>query len=243
MKKQFPLIILIVLVGLAFGQDATSQAFTNVTTFTVRIENISSAVLQPSDGSVQSVPLSPGVWAVHAPDAAPLFREGERDFGQGLEAIAEDGNPAQLASHLRGRTGIFSSGVFNTPIGAAEPGPLTLGNVYEFTFTASPGDYLSFATMFVPSNDLFYAPDSRGIALFDATGTPIQGVLREGIVQLWDAGTEVNQEPGVGPDQVQRQSGPDTGATENGVVQSVPSVFQGHTYPPANQVLLVSVSS
>ena len=64
--------------------------------------------------------------------------------------------------------------------------------------------------MFVPSNDYFFAPDGDGIALFDADNMPINGDVTSQ-VQLWDAGTEVNQEPGVGPDQVQRQYGPNTG--------------------------------
>ncbi len=45
----------------------------------------------------------------------------------------------------------LSSGVFNTPEGATDPGPLGPGAAYEFTFDALPGTSLSFATMFVPS--------------------------------------------------------------------------------------------
>jgi hypothetical protein len=38
---------------------------------------------------------------------------------------------------------------------------------------------------------------------------------------LWDAGTEVDQEAGIGPDQGPRQKGPNTGSAENGVVKKV----------------------
>ena len=69
---------------------------------------------------------------------------------------------------------------------------------------------LSFATMFVPSNDLFFAPDENGIPLFDETGMPKAGDATQ-YLMLWDAGTEENQEPGVGANQAQRQSGPNTG--------------------------------
>ncbi|NIR52791.1 hypothetical protein GWO43_29635, partial [candidate division KSB1 bacterium] len=116
------------------------------------------------------------------------------------------------------------SGVFNTPVGASSPAPIGPGGAYEFTFTANSGDRLSFATMFVPSNDLFFAPDENGVALFDSDGTPISGEVTAQIM-LWDAGTEVNQKPGVGSEQVQRQTGPDTGANENGVVQLVNDAF------------------
>ena len=42
---------------------------------------------------------------------------------------------------------------------------------------------------------------------------PVTGDITSSI-SLWDAGTEVNQEPGAGADQAPRQSGPNTGAAE-----------------------------
>lgn len=118
----------------------------------------------------------------------------------------------------------LASGVFNTPAGADAPGPLASGAAYEFGFNASPGMNLSFATMFVQSNDLFYAPEESGIALFQG-GEPLSGDITE-LVFLWDAGTEVNQQPGVGLDQAPRQGGMDTGETENGLVQIVADGFE-----------------
>ena len=56
----------------------------------------------------------------------------------------------------------MSSGSFAVPMGADGPGPLLPGGTYEFHFHAGQGHYLSFATMFVQSNDLFYAPDGEG---------------------------------------------------------------------------------
>ncbi len=59
-----------------------------------------------------------------------------------------------------------------------------------------------------------------GIALFDDMGVPIEGrVTRQ--IDLWDAGTEVNQAPGIGVDQAPRQAGPDIGADEMGIVQLI----------------------
>ena len=46
----------------------------------------------------------------------------------------------------------LSSGVFNTPVGAMEPGGAGPGNSYQFSFDAGPGTKLSFATMYVTSN-------------------------------------------------------------------------------------------
>ena len=42
-------------------------------------------------------------------------------------------------------------------------------------------------------------PTRELIALFDASGRPISGDVSSAL-GLWDAGTEVNEEPGVGPD-------------------------------------------
>ena len=45
-------------------------------------------------------------------------------------------------------------------------------------------------------------------------------------ISIWDAGTEVNQEPGVGLDQVQRQSGANTGAADpDNTVRMAPDTF------------------
>jgi hypothetical protein len=74
--------------------------------------------------------------------------------------------------------------------------------------------------MFGQSNDWFYAPDTNGIALFDAKGMPISGDVTDKLV-LWNAGTEVDEEVGIGPNQGPRQKGVNTGADEHGVVRRV----------------------
>jgi hypothetical protein len=181
-----------------------------------------------------TVPLAPGVWAVYT-ESNPIFEQGEADPDRGLEALAEDGDPSQLNASLEGYMGVQSHGVFNTPVDAESPGPLGPGGVYEFTFSAEEGQRLSFATMFVQSNDLFYAPEG-GIELFSESGEPISGDI-SGQIELWDAGTEVNQVPGIGPDQAPRQAGADTGAEEEGVVGPVHDMY---TYPEG--VLRVTIT-
>ena len=74
--------------------------------------------------------------------------------------------------------------------------------------------------MFGQSNDWFYAPSPNGIALFDNKGNPVNGEVTDQL-NLWDAGTEKDEEIGVGPNQGPRQKGPNTGANENGVVHRV----------------------
>ena len=182
--------------------------------------------------------LAPGVWAVHG-SGEPIFTDGQMDRGEGLEALAEDGDPSSLDASLAGITSVSSHGIFNTPVGAIQAGPLVPGNSYSFSFTASPGDRLSFASMFVQSNDLFYAPADDGFALFEVDGQPVAGTVT-GRVMLWDAGTEVNEEPGIGLNQAPRQSGPDTGADENGTVRPV---NDGFSYPPTSDVVEVTINA
>ncbi|MEO7314923.1 MAG: spondin domain-containing protein [Ginsengibacter sp.] len=184
-------------------------------------------------------PLSPGVWTVSSPGTMPLFKMGAFDYGKGLEAIAEDGNPASQGMTLKATTGIVSSGVFNTPEGASQPAPLGPGMKYTFSFSATHmDDRLSFATMFVQSNDLIYAPEDEGIRLFNKY-TPISGDITSSL-SLWDTGTEVNEDPGYGPNQVMRQSAPNTGVTEHNPVGKVKDSF---TYPSVQSVIKVTISS
>jgi hypothetical protein len=68
--------------------------------FVLRIENVSGGSTFPS-------PLAPGVGVVHTAPA-PLFINGKPDFGMGLEALAEDGDPAPLAAALATDTGVSS---------------------------------------------------------------------------------------------------------------------------------------
>lgn len=115
------------------------------------------------------------------------------------------------------------------------------GSTYSFTFDAGKGHYLSFATMFVQSNDLFYAPSTDGIALYNTSGDPVTGDITV-MVDLWDAGTEVNEEPGTGQNQAPRQSGPNTGMTEGGNVVMIADVNDGFSYPMDEDVLKFSLA-
>jgi len=235
--------------------------------FTVRIENVSDAnTLQISGGSVP-VPLAPGAFVIHG-DGEPMFSVGSAS-PDGLEGLAEDGDPSVLKTRLDTMTqvatplapGVFAidtganvlftanmpttidglellaedgdpsvlagaietttmySGVFNTPVGASAPGPAFPGDSYQFEFDAEAGDRLHFATMFVQSNDWFIAPDASGIELFDADGHPVSGALTN--LHIWDAGTEVDEAIGAGPYQAPRQPGGNMGTAEGGNVRMI----------------------
>lgn len=190
-------------------------------TFKVRIENISSPEGQTAAGGTRwPFALSPGLYVVDG-KGLKLFKEGARATA-GLEGQAEDGNPGGLLKALEGMShDAAQHGVFNTPAGASGPGPIGPGGAYEFTLSAAQGMKLTLVTMFGQSNDYFYATE-KPVELFDAAGTPLSGDITARLA-LYDAGTEVNQEPGVGADQAPRQKAPNTGAAENGVVHRATS--------------------
>ncbi len=188
-----------------------------------------------ADGTGYTSPFAPGVWAVHEDGVQSLFTNGAADRGDGLEALAEDGDPSALNSSLMDAMGILSNGVFNTPVGAGAPGPLMPGNSYTFTFEAEEGNFLNFATMLVQTNDLFYAFGENGLALF-VNGTPIQGDFTSQVM-LWDAGTEVNEYPGAGNNQPVRGGG-NSGPAENG---NVMPVNDGFTYPSVAEGIKVNI--
>jgi hypothetical protein len=188
-------------------------------------------------------PASPGAWVVHTAGSMPLFTIGEADYGDGIEHIAEDGNPTALGASLPDLGGFIAGDVFNTPVGSDAPGPILPGKKYQFSFQASPGDALSFASMLAATNDVFFAPGQTGIELFDTTGEPLSGDISDHLA-LWDAGTEANEEPGIGPNTVTNQLAADTGEPGEDVVQLLSDVADDdYPYPAANAILKVTISA
>lgn len=229
--------MLSVAVGAVLGLAAVAAANGDKPTqFAIRVENTTQAeAFTASNGVKWSLAFSPGTAVVHTLKA-PIFTAGKKDRGQGLEAQSEDGDPSTLAKSLVGGKGIKSVAVFNTPAGASARGPITPGTAYETTISAVPGDRLSLTLMMGQSNDWFYAPAESGIELFK-NGKAISGDISSQMM-LWDAGTEVDQEAGIGSDQGPRQKGPNTGKAENGVVRRVQD---GKTYSNAAAVLRVVI--
>lgn len=191
------------------------------TKFTVRVENISNPEgMTASNGEKFPFALSPGMFVLSDKNAA-LFTEGKPARKNGLEMQAEDGDPSGLVGSLVAMHHSSNlHGLFDTPVGAMKAGPIRPGDSYEFTVTAVPGMKFFMTQMFGQSNDWFYAPGANGIALFDSKGKPMSGDITDQFY-LWNAGTEKDEEIGIGPNQGPRQKGPNTGDDENGVVRRV----------------------
>ena len=81
------------------GSRPSSQAVDadvgETVTFRVRIQNIS------ADGDPPTL-FAPGAWVLHS-ESDPLFTNGETVRGEGLEALAEDGDPSTLVEDLLAR--------------------------------------------------------------------------------------------------------------------------------------------
>lgn len=225
------------LVALALGFTVESQAGHKVR-FKVRYENITAGeILKSSTGKTAPLAIAPGLWLVGTINA-PLFRTGEKDWGHGLESLAEDGDPTQQAEFCKNHKGIVGVGVYNTPVGASMSGPITPGKAFEFTFEASSGQKLFLANMWGQSNDIFYGTNELGIDLFDAKDRPISGDITRQLF-LYDAGTEVNEEPGFGPNQGPRQKGPNTGLAEIGIVRPL---LDQYVYPSVAGTIRVTIT-
>jgi len=206
--------------------------------FSVTVTNVSkqTGTMVTTDKGPKPIPLSPGAYAVYT-GKNPVFTVGG-SAGPGLESLAEDGFPMKLASELKGAANVTDSGTFKQPAG---PKPALLpGQSATFKVTASPGQKLSFATMFVPSNDAFYGA-ANGIDLFDASGAPASGDVTSQIA-AYDAGTEQDQ-PFYGPATKPVQPSENFGPSETKPVQPVADAGGPNTYPATNKVIRVSINA
>lgn len=244
-------------VGAATGPDTRE--------YTVRIENTASlneypTAPDPPLSAGGAVWITPGAYAVYN-GTNPVFTR-RQPASSGLEALAEAGRPGgtpendSLVAELQNTENVAHAGAWtpadtvadpNDPLGSV-PGapPIAPGGAFEFEIEAAQGQKLTFATMFVPSNDVFFAPGMGGITLSDIRDTV--SVTDE--VALWDAGTEPNESPSSGScNQAPRQGlefgDPDKGPDENGVVRQlrpVDTVGDGYSYPDPSDAIDVIIS-
>lgn len=137
-----------------------------------------------------------------------------------LERLAEDGNTAPLSAAFLASDG---AGLDTTVLSGQGIPPFAPGESATITLRLDANNpkhrYLSFASMIIPSNDAFIGNGSpTAYPLFDASGNFIgSSILRLGS-QVYDAGSEVNDELPANT-AFFGQTAPDTGVTEDGVVR------------------------
>lgn len=210
-------------------------------TFTVTIQNVSTATtLQAGAFPDRTAPLSPGIWAVI--DGGTLFTlDAQADLG--TERLAEEGSTAEKFVALNGQSWVEAQGTFMSTGGVDGP-IIGAGETTTFTFKASPGDELQIMTMFGQSNDWFYSFFGGGLDLFDNAEDPINGDVTSELA-LYDAGTELDEMPGLGLTQkADHLATIDVGPIDP--VDQVKIATSRHTtfiIPPTSSVIKVTISS
>src|SRR5688572_22856656 len=178
-----------------------------------------------------------------------LLLVGACDADDPVDAPDADAQPTPVSFDVRIENvapwTVLKSGVQSVKVGSTVAGPLGAGDAFEISFSAGRGQRFSFATMLGESNDWFFAPRPQGIALFDGVGTPRSGDVT-GEVALWNAGTEVDEEPGVGEFVGPRQSAPDAGdpdpdATIRELGETIP-LTDGSTFVRPSTAAMIRVN-
>ena len=158
--------------------------------------------------------------------------------GGGTSGDADPDNSVRLATDDFGNLPAVSD-VIKVTLHQNSPSPtlmrLTIENVSTAT-TLMTADGMSHPTPLAPG---VYVVHSGPNPLF-TEGEPdtLEGDITD-MLMLWDAGTEPNEKPGYGIYQAPRQSGPNMGPTEGGLVNLLDPCY---AYPELGDVLRVTVT-
>lgn len=152
-----------------------------------------------------------------------------RPVSPGLESVAEDG-ATNLISQEFDLSG-FGSFQGTIPGLTATPGPIDSGEIAQTTITLDGSNlnsrYFSYAAMLIPSNDFFIANgNERQNRIFDDSGNFLGVDFTVLGSQVLDAGSEINDEIPTNTAFFGQQS-PNTGVSENGVVQVAKGFIPG----------------
>ena len=211
----------------------------NEAKFTFTLANTSEpGTLQARDGTAYDADFAPGLLIVHGPSFA-LVVDGEPAGLDGLEALAEDGDPTKVDATLGTMDTVAAAEHLEfEDMSTYEAAPMGPGASAAISLTVNDWQHVTVAFMFGQSNDIIIA--GLGMVLFDGDGDPIYGDVTSEL-RYYDMGTEVNQEPGVGSDQAPRQAAPATGAPESADVFGFDTTdASGFTYPAIGSVLTLS---
>lgn len=151
-----------------------------------------------------------------------------------LERLAEDGDtgPMSLLFATGGAGTIQATIAHDGPMPQLAPGE-SMTMRFTIDGSVSENQYLSYASMVIPSNDAFVANDSPSAhRIFDGSGNFLGAYFTIYGTDVKDAGTEVNDEL---PQNTAffGQSSPNTGVDENGVVH----MHQGYLSPGGGGIL------
>ena len=152
--------------SLVANGPAATRAANGETTWNITVQNLT-----------EGQPFSPPVVVVH--DATADVLEVGSAASAGVQAIAEDGNPAPLVAALEGAGGIHDVTVFG--------GPILAGTSATVMVSGPSGSLVSIVGMLICTNDGFTGADSWAL--------PVSGSSSL-MANAYDAGTEMNTEAG-----------------------------------------------
>lgn len=162
----------------------------------------------------------------------------------------DDNDPTALRNFTLRLENVVPFTILKASVANAQPdkteAPLAPGQVYEIRFTAGFGHRMSLMAMLGESNDWFFGTDPAGIPLY-TDGVALSGDITSQI-QLWDAGTEADEEPGVGPstglNQTQANQGSADANTNIRLVPDVVTLASGQAFarPAVSSMIRVTVT-
>ncbi len=223
-----------------FGGGCSEEEPVEPIQFNINMENTSAAGdLIPSVGDPTDILFAPGILILHTDDFA-LIEPGAPSLYPGFEAMVEDGSNADLIADLDGESGVISAESFAALDASYKDSPMLPGERATKSVDAVPGQRITVATMYGESNDVFVA--ALSIPLFDVDENALETDATADLT-LWDAGTEINEEPGIGDSQAPRQSAPGSGEDEGGnVVEINGTDAAGFEYPDPSDMLSLRVT-
>lgn len=232
------LLILICTVSLASCGGSSKDA----TVFKISFKNISKTpTFTAQNGAGVVVAYSSLLGVVHT-GKSPIYTLNAK-APKGLEELAEAGNPSEYLQDITVAENVEVVGVANQTA-TDSSGLLAPNDTFTLLLSAQdPADSLSLAVSFLQANDIIVSTPENGIPLFKADGTPFSGDISSQFA-YYDVGTEANEPPGLGVNQVLRQgTAPagqvSAGTAENGVIKSL---NDGFSYPPVSSTLQVTIS-
>ncbi len=191
----------------------------NTTTLRVTVENIG-----PEEGLFISQ-----TWVGFHDGSFDSFNIGE-PASEAIERLAEDAIIEPTGAFQNTLTTAFTQGTQGIVPGLTGPfRDFFPGDIASATFEVNPSRdrYFTYGAMGLPSNDAFIGNDNPfAYEIFDAQGNFIGADIIVTGDEVWDAGTEVNDEI---PENTAAldQMAPNTGVDENGVVTPHPGFIPG----------------
>lgn len=178
-------------------------------------------------------PLSPIFVVIYNGVENPIYKIGEKDRGEGLTKLAQQGNAEPLAEMLKDNPGVKAVYVLRDvktqvllPMIDGKPG----GKVSQ-EISISKGDRLAIATMYGFSNDWFFASKGNGVDPFE------KGDISSSIA-LYNDGTAIDQFPGAGITQFNLAGTP---LAESMPIAAVPNPNPFTTLPAIDKMIRVKI--